>query len=215
MHKIQIVRSMRRSLSIQILPDATIKVSAPYLFPRSQIEKFIRDKSDWITKQQQTVLARSKDVGKEGYWYLGKRYSVELRLKQKTVVEVEDKIYIASSSEKYIKTYLTSWYKQQARKLILERVHHYARVSGLTYKSVSLTSATTRWGSCSSQKTLNFNWKLIMAPLPVIDYVVSHELAHLVELNHSRDFWETVRRMFPIYRQYRTWLKRYGHTLTI
>jgi predicted metal-dependent hydrolase len=215
MDKIQIVRSMRRSLSIQILPDATIKVSAPYLFPRSQIEKFLRDKADWIAKHQQMVLARSHDVGKEGYWYLGKRYPVELRLKQKTVVEVADKIYIATSSKKYIKTYLTSWYKQQARKIILERVHHYSRISGLSYKSVGLTSATTRWGSCSSQKTLNFNWKLIMSPLPVLDYVVCHELAHLVELNHSRDFWETVRKMFPIYRQYRTWLKRYGHTLTI
>jgi len=62
----------------------------------------------------------------------------------------------------------------------------------------------------AADKNLHFNWKLIMAPLPVIDYVVTHELAHLTELNHSRAFWERVRRMFPIYRQYRTWLKRHG-----
>ena len=114
-----------------------------------------------------------------------------------------------------MKTYLESWYKQQARKIILERVHHYARVGEYTYQSVSLMSATTRWGSCSARKNLNFNWKLVMAPLEVLDYVVCHELAHLVELNHSRDFWERVRKIFPLYRQYRTWLKRHGHTLKI
>jgi hypothetical protein len=149
------------------------------------------------------------------YLYLGTSYSVEIRQNKSNIVELEDKIYIASSSEKYIKTYLESWYKQQARKIIVERVHLYSELSGLKFNSISLMSATTRWGSCSSQRNLNFNWKLIMAPLEVIDYVVSHELAHLAELNHSRDFWERVRKMFPIYRQYRTWLKRHGHTLTI
>ena len=67
----------------------------------------------------------------------------------------------------------------------------------------------------SQDKNLNFNWRLIMAPLSVIDYVVAHELAHLKEMNHSRDFWETVRKMSPLYRQYRTWLKRNGDTLVI
>jgi predicted metal-dependent hydrolase len=80
---------------------------------------------------------------------------------------------------------------------------------------MSIADAETRWGSCSIDKNLHFNWKLIMTPLPVIDYVVSHELAHLVEMNHSRNFWEKVRKMFPLYRQYRTWLKRNGHTLTL
>lgn len=149
------------------------------------------------------------------YLYLGKEYSVEIRQNKINLIELEDKLYIASSSEKYIKIYLESWYKQQARKVIIERVQLYSAYSGLRFNSISLSSATTRWGSCSSQKNLNFNWKLIMAPLEVIDYVVSHELAHLEELNHSKDFWEKVRKMFPIYRQYRTWLKRHGHTLNI
>ena len=149
------------------------------------------------------------------YLYLGKSFALEIRQNKNNLVELEDKFYIASRSEKYIRTYLESWYKQQARKIIIERVYHYSNFSGLKFNSVSLSSATTRCGSCSSQKNLNFNWKLIMAPLEVIDYVVSHELAHLAELNHSRDFWEKVRKMFPIYRQYRTWLKRSGHTLKI
>ena len=111
--------------------------------------------------------------------------------------------------------YLTAWYKIQARKIIQDRVKHLSQLAKLHYNTMSITDASTRWGSCSSNKNLHFNWKLIMAPSPVIDYVISHELSHLTEMNHSRAFWETVRRMFPLYRQYRTWLKRHGHTLTI
>jgi len=149
------------------------------------------------------------------YLYLGKSYELGIRQNKNSLVELEDKIYIASSNEKFIKTYLESWYKQQARKVIVERVYKFSNFSGLKFNSINLSSATTRWGSCSSDKNLNFNWKLIMAPLEVIDYVVSHEIAHLAELNHSKDFWEKVRKMFPIYREYRTWLKRHGHKLAI
>lgn len=216
MDKVTIVRSAkRRSLGIQVMPDLSIKVSIPPFYPKFMVNKFLKDKEDWIRQAQQQLQQRNLKQDANEYLYLGKVYQLSLRQNQKNIVEVEDKLYVASSNEKYIKTYLESWYKQQARKIILERVHFYARLGGHTYKSVSLMSATTRWGSCSAQKNLNFNWKLVMAPLEVLDYVVCHELAHLVELNHSIDFWEKVRKMFPLYRQYRTWLKRHGHTLTI
>jgi len=197
------------------MPDGSLTVSAPFFVNRSQIDKLLQEKETWIKQAQQRILLHTPKRDAREYLYLGKLYPLELRPNQKNIVELEDKFYVASPNEKYVKNYLTNWYKQQARKIILERVHLYAQRLGLTYNSVSLMSATTRWGSCSSQKNLNFNWKLVMAPLAAIDYVVAHELAHLVELNHSRAFWETVRKMFPIYREYRTWFKRHGHTLTI
>jgi predicted metal-dependent hydrolase len=215
--KVNIVRSIkRRSVSIQILSDTSIKVSIPFFFTPSQVNKLLKEKEDWITQHQQMFkMRRPKRDLQDEFLYLGKTYPLEIRLNQKNIIEVSDKLYLGSPNKKYAKTYITSWYKQQARKIIVERVHHYASMSGLKFKSINLTSATTRWGSCSSEKNLNFNWKLIMAPLEVIDYVVAHELAHLEEMNHSRDFWETVRKMFPLYRQYRTWLKRNGHTLSV
>ncbi len=218
MQNIQISRSIKRkTVAIQILPDGSIKVSTPYFFPKSQIEKLLREKEEWITHHQQLMQSRTvnKKADEENYLYLGKEYSLEIRQNQKSIVEVSDKLYIASTNKTYAKKYLLSWYKQQARKIISERTQQYAKRAGLEFKSIAITSAETRWGSCSSQKTLNFNWKLIMAPLPVMDYVIAHELAHLVELNHSRDFWEQVRKIFPLYREYRTWLKRYGHTLRV
>lgn len=149
------------------------------------------------------------------FLFLGKKYPVSIRQNAKSIVELSDKLYIASSNPIRIKRYLEVWYKQQARIIIQKRLNHYARISKLHFNTMSITDAQTRWGSCSSQKNLHFNWRLVMAPVEVIDYVIAHELAHLVEMNHSRQFWETVRKMFPLYRQYRTWLKRYGDTLNI
>jgi predicted metal-dependent hydrolase len=218
MDNVLVIRSRKRtSVGIQVLQDATIKITIPYFFPKSQIPKILEEKKEWIQNAQQKMLSRQPKKVPEGvYLYLGKHYPLTLRPGQKELIEVLDnRLYIASFNEKFLKTYLVSWYKQQARKIIVERVNHYAQIAGLKFRSVAITTAETRWGSCSSNKTLNFNWKLVMAPLEVIDYVVTHELAHLTELNHSRDFWETVRKMYPLYREYRTWLKRNGHTLTV
>jgi len=152
---------------------------------------------------------------KKVYLYLGKEYDLEVRLGQKSIIEIEDKIYIGSSNIKYADTYLMSWYKQQARKIIIERVYLYSQKFGLHFNSVNVgsVSAKTRWGSCSSEGNINLNWRLIMAPIEAIDYVVVHELSHLSELNHSRHFWENVRKMLPLYREHRTWFRRNGHVL--
>jgi predicted metal-dependent hydrolase len=216
MDNITIVRSKKTSLSVRIMPDATIRVTAHYLLPKWTINQFLKSREEWITKHQQMVKAKISQRKEDNYLYLGKEYQLELGKNQNELIELRDnKLFLGSPNKKYVKTYLTSWYKQQARKIIVQRVHHYAGLSGDTFRSVSITSAETRWGSCSSQKTLNFNWKLIMAPLEVIDYVVAHELAHLTELNHSRDFWERVRKIYPLYREYRTWLKRNGDSLRV
>lgn len=216
MDNVTIVRSRRRSsIGIEIMPDGSVKVTAPYLVPKFFINKLIKEKELWIKTQQEKLKNRNIKQTPHHYFYLGKQYELERRLNQKNLIEVSDKLYIASPGDKYTKTYLESWYKQQARKIIFDRVHLYAQAVGLHFSSLNLTGATTRWGSCSSQKSLNFNWKLVMAPIEVIDYVVCHELAHLTEMNHSIAFWERVRKMFPLYRQYRTWLKRHGHMLTI
>jgi predicted metal-dependent hydrolase len=212
-----VIRSRKRTtVGIQILPDGTIKVTIPYFFPKSHVSKILEEKKEWIQNARTKMLSRQQKKTPEGtYLYLGKQYSLAIRPGQKELIEFSDKLYVANYNEKFFKTYLISWYKQQARKVIVERVNHYAKIAGLKFKSIALTSATTRWGSCSSNKTLNFNWKLIMAPIEVIDYVVTHELAHLTEMNHSKSFWETVRKMYPLYREYRTWLKRHGDALTV
>ena len=218
MENVTIVRSSKRkSVGIQVLPNAQVKVTVPTLFPKFLVSQILKEKEDWIRSAQQRILKRASSVLTDGYYlYLGKEYQLVMRPGNKELVQVTDnKLIVATAKKKFVATYLISWYKQEARKIITKRVELYAQRAGLTFKSVAITSAETRWGSCSSNKTLNFNWKLVMAPVEVIDYVVSHELAHLTELNHSRAFWETVRKINPVYREYRTWLRRNGHRLQI
>lgn len=216
MQDIKIVRSMKtNAVSIRILPDAGVKVTIPYFYPIFLVNKLLKEKEAWIRQKQQLILARKRDSGPHKYYYLGQAYEIGFRPGQEDVVVVADKLYLASQSDKYKVSYLTSWYKKQARKIIVARVNLLSSKSGDRFTSIGITTADTRWGSCSSRKTLNFNWKLVMAPLEVIDYVIAHELAHLTNLNHSRDFWERVRKIYPLYREYRTWLKRNGHLLTV
>ncbi len=108
-----------------------------------------------------------------------------------------------------------AWYKAQARGLVEERVRHFAARYGFSYRQVRITSARTRWGSCSSKGRLCFTWRLVMAPPECIDYVVVHELAHLRVANHSLAFWHVVSAILPDYKARRKWLHDNGRLLTL
>ena len=101
---------------------------------------------------------------------------------------------------------MIAWYKQEAKEIITERANLYSRLTGWKFKLISITSAETRWGSCGTKGSINFAWKLIMAPLEVVDYVVIHELTHLAVRNHSAKFWDKVRDVVPDYKTRRKWL---------
>jgi predicted metal-dependent hydrolase len=110
---------------------------------------------------------------------------------------------------------LTDWMKAEARRDLEARVAAHALALGVTVRSVAMRSQSTRWGSCSSTGRLNFNWRLILAPPFVLDYVAAHEVAHLVEMNHSRAFWATVARALPDMERGRAWLKAHGRQLMV
>lgn len=218
MDQITITRSARRTtISIMVNPDATVSVVAPKFCPAWSIKKFIKDNEEWINKKTTEMRLRNQNGEKktDQLWYLGKKYAVKYRQNKLNIIEFDDGFYIASTNQARRKTYLVSWYKQQSRTIIQKRLHTLNLKAQMQFNSVQITEAETRWGSCSTDKNLHFNWKLIMAPIAVIDYVIAHELAHLVEMNHTRNFWRQVGKIFPVYRQYRTWLRRYGHLLKI
>ena len=101
-------------------------------------------------------------------------------------------------------------FREQARKLVTERVRYYAPIIGVTYGQIAIRTQHTRWGSCSSKGNLNFNCLLALVPHEVLDYVVVHELCHLKELNHSSRFWSEVKKVIPDYNVHRKWLKEHG-----
>lgn len=104
-------------------------------------------------------------------------------------------------------------YIRKAKETITKRVSYFARLMGVSYRNITIREQKTRWGSCSSEKNLNFNWKLILAPPEVLDYVVVHELCHLKEMNHSKAFWDEVGKVMPEYETYKLWLKENGWKL--
>lgn len=110
---------------------------------------------------------------------------------------------------------LIDWMKTEAQRDLEARVAVHAQTLGVTVKSVAMRSQSTRWGSCSSTGRLNFNWRLVLAPPFVLDYVAAHEVAHLVEMNHSRAFWSTVERALPGMERGRAWLKAHGRQLMV
>ena len=101
----------------------------------------------------------------------------------------------------------------KAKETITKRVSYFARLMGVSYRNITIREQKTRWGSCSSEKNLNFNWKLILAPPEVLDYVVVHELCHRLEMNHSPRFWAQVERVLPDYKVSRKWLREHGNEL--
>jgi predicted metal-dependent hydrolase len=108
---------------------------------------------------------------------------------------------------------LEAWCRGVARTTIVPRVAERASAMGVTYGRIAIRDQRTRWGSCSRAGNLNFNWRLILAPPAVLDYVVVHELAHRIELNHSARFWQIVARHCPDYATHRAWLRAHGATL--
>ena len=111
--------------------------------------------------------------------------------------------------------YLEKQYKKAANDYFTKRVEYYIEKTGGTYTHISIRDQKTRWGSCSNSGTLSFNWRLMLAPPRVLDYVVVHELCHLTYMNHSKDFWNKVSQIMPDYKMYRDWLKKNGSTLTL
>lgn len=217
----KIIRSKRRTIALEIARDAQLIVRAPYRTPMDFIEKVVLKKRFWIMEKQEFVKERIKKiipkefVSGEGFLYLGEMYKLEFVEALDMPIAFNNGFQISRQYVNVAKGILTAWYKEQAYQKISERANWYCTLSGLKYNKIKISDAQRRWGSCSAKGNLNFSWRLIMAPLRVVDYVVVHELAHLEEKNHSKAFWNKVRIMLPDFEQYKEWLKENRHLLNL
>ena len=180
-----IVFSDRKSIGIQIKTDASVQVRAPFYISKGKIESFIREKSDWIYKNYTKMLERSETI------------TTALTPLQKQQTEA-----------------LKKRFQNAARVHFPKRVSELQKLTGGTYTKITIRNQKTRWGSCSQTGTLSFNYRLMMAPPAVIDYVIIHELCHITHMNHSKDFWNMVGSVMPDYAIHKPWLKEHGHELT-
>jgi predicted metal-dependent hydrolase len=217
----QIVRSKRKTIAIIVQRDGKVMVRAPLRVAERTIQAFIESKSDWISEKklqaaQQVGLQVRKFAEGEMFLLLGKEIPLRLVDSQQAALSLQDSYFCFSHRAlPNALAVFEHWYKEQARQVLTGRVRLFAAQHGFGYDKVRITSARTRWGSCSSRGTLSFTWRLVMAPLAVVDYVVLHELAHLKIQNHSAVFWAEVARLMPDYKRHRDWLKKNGRSLTL
>lgn len=199
-----------------------LEVVAPENFNPVYLEDVIRSKQKWILEKlahfDRAAFFMSPQPGNKRVLYRGHTYEVETEVRSGAPqsVEVDEGklvVTVPEGSETKAPAVLEKWYRRMARLLINQRVRIMGQRLNVSFNRVFIKDQKTRWGSCSHKKNLNFNWRLVMAPLPVLDYVVVHELIHLIEPNHSKKFWSLVEKACPDYRDHRAWLKKYGKTL--
>ncbi len=212
-------RSARRSIGFAI--DSTgLMITAPRWVTLADIETAITEKQRWIftkliewqTRVEQRALPKVDWKDGAEVPYLGQPVRVKLGSPQGTLAFNADEGALQvplplQADPQQIKDRVQGWLQGEAKRLFGERLAIYAEKLGVNYRAYALSSAATRWGSCSSDGKIRLNWRLIHFPLSIIDYVVAHELAHLREMNHSPRFWQTVESIFPEFREARQTLK--------
>lgn len=218
---IKIEKSRRKTIAINIVFDGSVLVKAPSFMTDEAIGEFLMKKSSWISKKLQEVasldLSSMKVRFKDGstFSYLGQEVTLTIEnitSKVCMVKKQENKlvVYTNSDDEDFIRQLVNKWYRLRAQEIINERVRYFSHFVNEKAKSVTIRNQKTRWGSCTSGRGLNFNYRLVMMPPEILDYVVVHELCHLKHMNHSREFWAEVERILPDMKIRKKWLKDNG-----
>jgi predicted metal-dependent hydrolase len=216
--EIQLIRSRRKSLSLQIKPEGVI-LRAPQYAPKIALKAFALSKLNWLRKHQQKFAKKPKAKQKQfidGEKFLFKGNEITLQIihgnQSDYFFNSHDKTITISLSQRikkrevFIKKQIISWYKSELLNYLENTVPSFAKQMVLQYTSISVKQFSARWGSCSHTGDLTFNWHLMMAPEQMINSVIIHELAHIKHFNHSKDFWNLVFQHCHDYKNKHKWL---------
>ena len=213
-NKIYIKRSRRKSVAIKIDNKGIITVFCPLNYPETKIKQLISEKRNWILTHIKKINDDNlKNVDFINYKKLllrGVAYDItydDKNIKIGDVAQIKYRKDMVSSLKK--------WLKKRAEETLETRLNHWARVVKLSYSKFFLTQARKKWGSCDNEKRIRLNFRLIMLPEDCINYVCIHELSHLLYLNHSKKFWNTVAKFMPNYKTIKKQIKDYSFTLQL
>ena len=211
----RIIHSKRKTIALIVESDGSIVVRAPQRMTGQAILQFVERHADWVEKRRAEIRAAALTLKRQyqsgqSFLYLGQEFLLEIVTDQQKKLILDDRFKLAGSALESADLVFQRWYRQQAVLVIPQRVKFFADKYKFQYEGVRITSARTRWGSCSSKGVLSFSWRLILTPLELVDYVVIHELAHTVQHNHSKKFWNLVEEIFPDYRERRRRLRQFG-----
>jgi predicted metal-dependent hydrolase len=209
-----------RRMRLRVHPDGRVEVVLPRRAPAGAVEDFVRGNAAWIHRARARLAAKAPAtpaVSPHETWFQGRRVPVAHRPGSAPPFLVrwtgDGFEIVGDGSEPQTPVLLEAWFRQAARAILRERVVALNKPTGYAWSRIRIADQATRWGSCSTRGTLSFNWRLLMAPPEILDYVVIHELAHLKEMNHSPRFWALVEAQCPHYKTHVNWLKDHGATL--
>ncbi len=215
-----IVRTNRRSLSITVTKEGKLVIHAPKKMKLTDVFKYIGEKEKWIITKQKEIedklsINRSVIAYKE-ILFLGKKYRLKKLDGLKKIELTDDSLVLpAKFEEKDHLNKIKKWYIDNAKKILFERLEYFADLMQINYEKVSLSNSKNRWGSCDSNRNIKLNFRLIMLPHKAIDFVLVHELAHIVEFNHSKDFYKIISLVLPGYKLQQKTLKSYDYVLSL
>ena len=222
--RIDIHRSLKlKSISIKIRKDY-IKVTVPFFLNNKKIDELLKKKINWIKKQLHIHSIIHPSIKKtylngEEFKYLGHVYKLQILQGIKYSVKIKDDLLIVGvkniDNKVKIKKIINNWFRYQSDSYFKENTFNYAKKINLKITSVKVREYKARWGSCSINGDISFNWRLIMAPPDIIRYVIIHELMHIKEHNHSSRYWEHVRSLYPNIKEAKEWLMYNGQSLNI
>jgi predicted metal-dependent hydrolase len=217
----KVVRSAnRKTATITVERDRSIVVRAPVAISDEDVRRIVDAKRQWIfekTRHPQKYKNRTPPgkeiVNGESAPYLGRDYQIRVAETESGDVEFDRQFTVPPAQQAKRRAVLRDWYIAEAKDKILARVEQHARDLGVKFSMARIVDNRYRWGSCTVGDSVHFNWRLIKAPMFVIDYVIIHELAHLIESNHTPKFWSIVRANTPTIDRAKTWLKEHGQML--
>ncbi len=222
----EIVRSpKRKTISIKI-SKGKVFIHVPDYLTHKTIEDIIIKKQHWIktklaTQENLLAIKPKQFINDENFLYVGQRYCLRIIAGLYSSIHIEHNVLILTTKRQYLndanalKKLLTQWYRKQAEILLKEKTTYYASLIGVKPTSIAIRSFKARWGSCSINAGIQYNWKIIMAPEAIINYLVIHELCHIHHHNHSAVYWQTVAKYCPKYKEHGHWLKLNGAYLEL
>lgn len=208
-------------MGLSVERDGKIVIRVPQDCPQHIIDIFFEKKKFWIYQKLAEKRIFEQDypekeyVAGEGFHYLGKTYQLILVDNDNPLRLYRGFFELSRKDSKNGREVFIDWYREHALNIINQRINRYSDRFQKKPEGVRVIDLKYRWGSCTSGNTLNFHWKTILAPMRILDYIVVHEMVHLVEKNHTPEFWEIIKAILPDYEERKEWLKINGKYLDI
>ena len=210
------VRRSPRARRVRVSVDAggEVEVVLPRRAPEREAAQAVRELEPWIQRRRRTLARAAAEVARPAGTvpYLGRDLRLVPQPGRERVHRRGDELLVPRRDAAAA---IERWYRRQARAEIAPRLDASVRRAGTGYSGLTIRGQKTRWASCSSAGHMSFNWRLLLAPEAVLDYVVEHEVCHLEVMDHSPRFWRLLASRVPEWRTRSAWLKRYGSTLTL